>query len=563
MQNKIRRNGLLIMFNLIKLLGSFSFIMILAVINGVLGFILAMGVTIFGALGIAKVLGANIFLTYEVIISLAIVCGLLRGVLRYFEQYFNHYIAFKLLEVLRGKIFRKLRSLAPAKLEGKQKGNIIAILTADIETLEVFYAHTISPICIAFFVCLSVVIFVGVVSSWYLSIVALIGYVFIGIILPLIYSKFLKKDGVSYRNNFSAFNSYFLDSIKGIKEIVFHNKEKERNKIVNQKSEELLDITKKMKNKNALIIAFSELIVSLFVIVSLIIGLLLFFQNQISIGFLIVGVVTIFGSFGPVLAISNLPGNLTQTFASGERVLNLLEEKPLVNEIKNAKSFQFESLEVKGLSFAYDDKNKILDDVNFSIKKGEIIGIVGPSGSGKSTILNLLLRFYKKEKGEILFNGIDIEEINTSSLLDNVTLVSQSTYLFNESISENLKVAKENAYFNELVEASKKANVHTFIESLPKGYKNEVKTMSENLSSGEKQRIGLARAFLKNSPLILLDEPTSNVDSMNEGMILKSLLEVKNEHAIILVSHRESTMSICDRIYRFENKTLKEEKGNG
>lgn len=563
MQNKIRRNGLLIMFNLIKLLGSFSFIMILAVINGVLGFILAMGVTIFGALGIAKVLGANIFLTYEVIISLAIVCGLLRGVLRYFEQYFNHYIAFKLLEVLRGKIFRKLRSLAPAKLEGKQKGNIIAILTADIETLEVFYAHTISPICIAFFVCLSVVIFVGVVSSWYLSIVALIGYVFIGIILPLIYSKFLKKDGVSYRNNFSAFNSYFLDSIKGIKEIVFHNKEKARNKIVNQKSEELLDITKKMKNKNALIIAFSELIVSLFVIVSLIIGLLLFFQNQISIGFLIVGVVTIFGSFGPVMAISNLPGNLTQTFASGERVLNLLEEKPLVNEIKNAKSFQFESLEVKGLSFGYDDKNKILDDVNFSIKKGEIIGIVGPSGSGKSTILNLLLRFYKKEKGEILFNGIDIEEINTSSLLDNVTLVSQSTYLFNESISENLKVAKENAYFNELVEASKKANVHKFIESLPEGYKNEVKTMSENLSSGEKQRIGLARAFLRNSPLILLDEPTSNVDSMNEGMILKSLLEVKNKHAIILVSHRESTMSICDRIYRFENKTLKEEKRNG
>lgn len=563
MQNKIRRNGLLIMFNLIKLLGSFSFIMILAVINGVLGFILAMGVTIFGALGIAKVLGANIFLTYEIIISLAIVCGLLRGVLRYFEQYFNHYIAFKLLEVLRGKIFRKLRSLAPAKLEGKQKGNIIAILTADIETLEVFYAHTISPICIAFFVCLSVVIFVGVVSSWYLSIVALIGYVFIGIILPLIYSKFLKKDGVSYRNNFSAFNSYFLDSIKGIKEIVFHNKEKERNKIVNQKSEELLNITKKMKNKNALIIAFSELIVSLFVIVSLVIGLLLFFQNQISIGFLIVGVVTIFGSFGPVMAISNLPGNLTQTFASGERVLNLLEEKPLVNEIKNAKSFQFESLEVKGLSFGYDDQNKILDDVNFSIKKGEIIGIVGPSGSGKSTILNLLLRFYKKEKGDILFNGIDIEEINTSSLLDNVTLVSQSTYLFNESISENLRVAKENAYFNELVEASKKANVHKFIESLPKGYKNEVKTMSENLSSGEKQRIGLARAFLRNSPLILLDEPTSNVDSMNEGMILKSLLEVKNEHAIILVSHRESTMSICDKIYRFENKTLKEEKENG
>lgn len=560
MQNKLRRNGLVIMFNLVKLLGPFALVMILAILNGTLGFIASMGVTIFGALGIAKLLGSNVYLSYELIITLVIVFGVLRGILRYFEQYSNHYIAFKLLEILRSKIFSKLRDLAPAKLESKQKGNLIAILTADIETLEVFYAHTISPICIATLVSLTVFLFVGFVSSWFLALVALIGFIVIGIFLPIFYSKILKKSGVEYRKNFASFNSYFLDSIKGIKEIIFHNKEKDREGKVNEKSEELLSITKNMKSKNALVMAISELSVAIFIAVSLIVGLVLFYQNQIDLGMMIVGIVTIFGSFGPVLAISNLPGNLTQTFASGDRVLNLLEEKPLVEDIKGQNEFVFNSLKVSNLSFSFEDGDEILENVNFEVKKGEIVGIIGPSGSGKSTILNLLLRFYKKDSGEILYNDIDIDKIDSSSLKDNVSLVLQSTYLFNESILENLKLAKENASFNEIVNSTRKANIHTFIQGLKNGYKSEIKTMGDNLSSGEKQRLGLARAFLKNTPLILLDEPTSNVDSINEGIILKSILEAKKDHAIILVSHRESTMAIADRIYRFENKTLKEVK---
>ena len=560
MQCKLRRNGLVIMFNLIKLLGPFALVMILAILNGTLGFIASMGVTIFGALGIAKLLGSNIYLSYEIIITLVIVFGVLRGILRYFEQYSNHYIAFKLLEILRSKIFSKLRDLAPAKLENKQKGNLIAILTADIETLEVFYAHTISPICIAMLVSLSVFLFVGFVSSWFLALIALIGFIVIGIFLPIFYSKILKKSGVEYRKKFASFNSYFLDSIKGIKEIIFRNKEKDREDKVNEKSEELLSITKNMKSKNALVVATSELSVAIFIVVSLIVGLALFYQNQIDLGMMIVGIVTIFGSFGPVLAISNLPGNLTQTFASGDRVLNLLEEKPLVEDVKGKNEFVFDSLKVSNLSFSFEDGDEILKNVNFEVKKGEIVGIIGPSGSGKSTILNLLLRFYKKESGEILYNDIDIDKIDSSSLKDNVSLVLQSTYLFNESILDNLKLAKENASFNEIVNSTRKANIHTFIQGLKNGYKSEIKTMGDNLSSGEKQRLGVARAFLKNTPLILLDEPTSNVDSINEGIILKSILEAKKDHAIILVSHRESTMAIADRIYRFENKTLKEVK---
>lgn len=563
MRYKLRRSGLLIMLKLIQLLGPFALVMILAVFNGTLGFISSMGVTIFGALGIAKFLGAEILLSYEWIIGLAIAFGVLRGVLRYFEQYSNHYIAFKILEILRTKIFAKLRTLDQGTLNQKQKGNLIAILTADIETLEVFYAHTISPICIALLVSLTVIFFVGFMSSWYLSLVVLVGFILIGIVLPLIYSKFLKENGVKYRSSFSSFNSYFLDSIKGIKEIIFHNKEKERIKVVNEKSEELLKITKSMKNKNALIMAITEFTVAIFIVLSLGLALVLFYNNQLELGNMIIGVVAISGSFGPVLAISNLPSNLTQTFASGDRVLNLLEEKPVINEVKTGKNFTFENLKVENLNFSFKKGEELIKNVNFEVKKGEIIGIVGPSGSGKSTILNLLLRFYEKDSGKILYNGIDVDEINSDSLKDNVTIVLQSTYLFNESILENIKVADENASFNDVINATRKANIHTFIQSLPNGYKSEVESMGDNLSSGEKQRLGLARAFLKNSPMVLLDEPTSNVDAINEGVILKSILDAKKDHAIILVSHRDSTMAIADRIYRFENNTLIEEKNNG
>lgn len=560
MQNSLKRSGLLIIAKLISLLGGFGVVIILAVLNGYLGFISSMSVTLFGALGIAKLLGADIAMSYEVIITLVVVSGVLRGVLRYFEQYSNHYIAFKLLEIIRVKVFHKLRELVPAKLEGKQKGDLISMLTADIETLEVFYAHTISPSLIAFLVSLTVILFVGFFSSWYLSLLAFLGYVIVGIVLPLIFFKVVKKEGRQYRKSLADFNSYFLDSIKGIKEIVFHNNEKEREEKVSQKSENLLKTTKNIKNKVSASSAITDLTVTLFILLSLILGVVLYVNELLEFGSMLVGVVAIFGSFGPVLALANLPSNLTQTFASGDRVLDLLEEEPLVLEIKDKNDITFNSLEVKNLSFGYNNNDSILENVNFSVKKGEIVGIVGLSGSGKSTILNLLLRVYQKNSGEILFDGQEIEEVNSKSLLENVTLVSQSTYLFNESIMENIKVSKLNATSKEVVEATSKANIHSYIESLENGYKTEVKVMGDNLSSGEKQRIGISRAFLKNSPLILLDEPTSNVDSINEGIILSSIKEAKKDHAIILVSHRESTMAIADRIYRFDKKTLSEVK---
>lgn len=558
-QNRpLRRSGAKIMASLILLLGSLSYIMILAVLNGSLGAVCAMGVTLFGSIGIAKALGESIALSYGWIIGLAIGCGVLRGLLRYFEQYSNHFIAFKLLAVLRDKIFGALRVLCPAKLESKQKGSIIAMITSDIETLEVFYAHTISPICIATLVSFAVFLFVGFVSSWYLALVAILGYLTIGIVVPMISSNRLKESGVRYRAEFASFNAYFLDSIKGVKDIVLNNAGKEREEEVNRRSDVLLKETKKMKHNITRASAATELTVSLFILLTLIVGILLVGSGALSVGRMIIGVVAVFSSFGPVIAISALPGNLTQTFASGDRVLNLLGEKPAVSPVQNGKKIVYQTLEAKDLSFSYDGQTEVLKDICMHAEKGEIIGIVGESGCGKSTFLKLLLRFWQKNRGSIRYNGIDVDEIDSENLLDNVTMVSQSTYLFDETIEDNLRIAKPDASQEEIESACRLASVHDFILSLPEGYQTKVGALGDNLSAGEKQRIGLARAFLKGSELILLDEPTSNVDSINEGIILKALAEQKSKKSIILVSHRESTMAIADRIYQVKNGRMQE-----
>lgn len=550
MSSRIRRSGLSIMGNLVSLLGGFAMVLLGAVINGSIGYLCAMGVTVLGAVGVAKALGENIALSYNWIIVLAIGCGVLRGLLRYIEQYSNHYIAFKLLAILRDRIFRVLRKLCPAKLESRKKGSIIAMLTSDIETLEVFYAHTLSPICIAILVSLTVCVFTGTVVSPWLAATAFLGYLVIGILVPVISSAALKESGVNYRREFASFNSYFLDSIKGIQDILFHNAGEQRKKEVNERSEKLLKETRQMKDAATKAAAATELIVSLFILLTLAVGILLVHKGEITVGKMVLGVVAVFGSFGPVIAISALPGNLTQTFASGDRVLNLLEETPVAEEITNGKNISYEKLEVKDLSFAYNTSEPVLKNICMHAQKGEIVGIVGESGCGKSTLLKLLLRFWKKDSGEINYNNIDIEQINTSNLLDNVTMVSQVTYLFDDTIEENLRIARPDATQEELEEACRMASVHDFITTLPQGYKTRVGALGDNLSAGEKQRIGLARAFLSGRELILLDEPTSNVDSINEGIILKALAQQKHKKSIILVSHRESTMAIADRVYK-------------
>ncbi len=548
-----RRNAFVIMANLFKVIGSFSLILILAVINGTIGNLLGNGVLIFGGLAVAKLIDPNLIsLSFGLIATLAIISGALKGILKYAEQYSNHFIAFKILAILRDKIFKKLRELAPANLLDKKKGSIVSLVTSDIETLEVFYAHTISPICIAFLTSLFMFIFVGSVSNYYLALILVLGYLIIGVLIPIISSKVYARSGVEYRSSFSNFSASYLDYIKGRDEIVLNNKEEEFTNIIDNKSINLLNINRRIKNKSSVLLAITNICVTLTILIILLVGLIFVKNNTLSLASLSIVVISITGSFGPTLSLAVLPQNLTQTLASGNRLIDLLNEKPEVSDIENKNDFDFNKLEVSHLSFKYDN-DTILYDVNFNVKMGEIVGIKGESGSGKSTILSLLLRFYNVSDNSILYNGIDINNINTKSLRENVTMVSQNTYLFNDTILNNLKIANQNASMEDIIEACKKASIHDFIESLPDKYNTRISNDVENISAGEKQRLGLARAFLSNAKLILLDEPTSNVDSLNENIILKSLNDIKRDHAIILVSHRLSSMSICDKIYYIEN----------
>lgn len=562
MQKQKRRNGFTIMAKLIVLVGSLAYIMLLAVVNGLLGYLAALGTTLFGAMGVAKLLEPDLFKHVSVwlFVGLAVGSGVLRGILRYFEQYSNHNIAFKLLALLRDKIFSKLRKLAPAKIDNKNKGNLVAMITSDVEILEVFYAHTVSPVFIAITVSLTIFLFVGLFINWYLAAVAICAYVVIGIVFPPIASKAMASSGVNYKKKFASFSSYFLDSIRGAKEIVVHNAVEDRKKNVDEQSEGLLSSLKIMKRATARITGSTELLVTIFLIITTIVGIVLAKNGTITAGKMIIGIVAIFGSFGPVVAIAALPSSLTLTFAAGDRLLNLLAEKPIVEDVTNKQNIEYKDVKVENVTFGYEENVEVLKDISMHAGKGEIVGIVGASGCGKSTLLKLLLRFYPFNKGDISYNDISINDINTQSLLSNVTMISQTTYLFDESIKENLRIAKADATEEEMKEACKVASIDDFISDLPQGYDTQVASAGNNLSAGEKQRVGLARAFLRGSELILLDEPTSNLDSINEGIILKSLLSMKGKRSIILVSHRKSTMAIADRIYKIENGNISEVK---
>ena len=562
MQKQKRRNGFTIMAKLIVLVGSLAYIMLLAVVNGLLGYLAALGTTLFGAMGVAKLLEPALFKHASVwlFVGLAVGSGVLRGILRYFEQYSNHNIAFKLLALLRDKIFNKLRKLAPAKIDNKNKGNLVAMITSDVEILEVFYAHTVSPVFIAITVSLTIFLFVGLYINWYLAAVAICAYVVIGIVFPPIASKAMASSGVNYKKKFASFSSYFLDSIRGAKEIVVHNAVEDRKKNVDEQSEGLLSSLKIMKRATARITGSTELLVTIFLIITTIVGIVLAKNGSITAGKMIIGIVAIFGSFGPVIAIAALPSSLTLTFAAGDRLLNLLGEKPIVEDVTNKQDIEYKDVKVENVTFGYEENVEVLKDISMHAGKGEIVGIVGASGCGKSTLLKLLLRFYPFNKGDISYNDISINDINTQSLLSNVTMISQTTYLFDESIKENLRIAKADATEEEMKEACKVASIDDFISDLPQGYDTQVASAGNNLSAGEKQRVGLARAFLRGSELILLDEPTSNLDSINEGIILKSLLSMKGKRSIILVSHRKSTMAIADRIYKIENGNISEVK---
>lgn len=547
-----RRSAVQVMGKLIGLVKPLIHIMLAAIILGTVGYLCAIFLTIFAGKAVVTAMQGH---SVKRIMTIMVVIAVSRGILHYVEQYCNHFIAFKLLAIIRHKVFAALRRLCPAKLEGRDKGNLISIITTDIELLEVFYAHTISPIAIATLTSLIMVVFIGRYHM-YAGILACAAYIVVGLIIPLCNGRRGGDDGMSFRSGFGELNSHVLDSLHGLDETIQYGYGDVRKRQMTDKAGKLAGIQRRLNGAEGTQRAVTNMVILLASFGMLALTLGLYQKDILDIEGVIVCTVAMMGSFGPVVALASLSNNLNQTLASGERVLSLLEEEPVVEEIPDGSEnasldsdTTVYSAEARHITFSYDGQQNILDDYSAEFAPGKITGIHGPSGCGKSTLLKLLMRFWRTDKGDVMVADRNVDEIPTTALRDMESYVTQETHLFHDSIAANIAIGKPGASMDEIVEAAKKASIHEFITSLPQGYDTKVGELGDTLSGGEKQRIGIARAFLHDSPIILMDEPTSNLDSLNEGIILRSLSEEAEEKTVILVSHRASTMSVCDVMY--------------
>ena len=546
-----KRGNLNIMFRLIGLIKPLLGFMISAVTMGVIGHLCASFITIFGGYALLDILGTGSPVTMNTVFVCVIIFALARGFLRYGEQSCNHYIAFKLLAIIRNHVFRALRRLCPAKLECRGKGDMISVITSDRELLEVFYAHTISPICIAVIFSVIMCVFIGS-YNFVLGITAALGYAAVGVFVPIIISKRSGSAGAEFRRESGELSSFVLDSLRGLRETIQYDNGEKRLNELNRKTDILSEKQEKLSRGAGLDAAITNTVILIFDLIMLAVSALLCSNGTVELDRVLIPTIAMMASFGPVIALANLGVSLQNTFAAGDRVLDVLDEQPVIEDILNDKDIVFTGAECENVTFSYDNEI-ILDNLSIEIPKGKIIGISGKSGSGKSTLLKLLMRFWNVNSGEIKMSDVSVGEINTKNLRDNESFVTQDTHLFHDTIENNIRIAKLNATREEIIAACKKASVHDFIMSLPNGYETQVGELGETLSGGERQRIGLARAFLHNAPLMLLDEPTSNLDSLNEAVILKSLADNIEENTVVLVSHRKSTMRICDKIYSAEN----------
>lgn len=545
-----KRSNLEIMAKLIGMVRPLLGYMLLAITLGLIGHLLASFITIFAGYAALKVWGFPIAHSIAFFFVCMVVFAIARGFARYTEQSCNHYIAFKLLALIRAKAFAALRRLCPAKLEGRDKGDLISVITSDIELLEVFYAHTISPIAIATIYSVILSLFIGHIH-WGLGLLALAAYVTVGIIVPVIASKTSGDLGLEFRNQSGSLSAFALDSLRGLPETMQYGNGKKRMQQMNERTDRMNDCQEKMKRVTGLNMAVTNTAILVFDFLMLLSASYLYKEGIIAFDGIVIATLALMSSFGPVVALANLGTTLQNTFASGNRVLDILEEEPQVAEITGADQTTYGQVTIEDVTFAYE-KETILDGVSLDVPKQGILGIVGKSGSGKSTLLKLLMRFWDVDSGKLAIADREIGKINTEDLRRMQGYMIQETHLFCDSIAENIRIAKLDATREEIEEACKKASIHDFIPSLPQGYDTPVGELGDTLSGGERQRIGLARAFLHDAPMMLLDEPTSNLDSLNESVILRSLREERGDKLILLVSHRDSTMRIADQVYQMK-----------
>ncbi len=546
------RSNLACMARLITLVGPLTGVMLAAIFLGVLGFLAATLIPVLGGVGILSVL--NGWDTLPLIFLFAALCALLRGVFRYGEQTCNHYIAFKLLAILRQKVFVALRRLAPAKLDGRDKGDLISVITSDIELLEVFYAHTISPAAIALVMSLITAAFLAW-FHWSFGVLALLAYATVGILLPVLASRRSGDTGNLMRQKAGQLSAFVLESLRGMDETIQYHGQQQRLEELEARTDDLSGAQRTMSRITGTNTAVTHTVIWMYDLALLALGLVLLEQGQVDFGGVLLPLITLMSSFGPVVALANLGATLQSTFAAARRVLDILDEAPVVEEVSGRTATHFDGATCQNLTFSYGGET-ILDGLTLAFPKGKVVGIVGRSGSGKSTLLKLLMRFWDRQGGDVAISGRDVREVNTADLRAMEGYMTQDTDLFHDTILKNILLARPDATRKEVEAACKKASIHDFILTLPQGYDTPVGELGETLSGGERQRLGLARAFLHNAPFLLLDEPTSNLDSLNEAEILRSLHRERAQRTVILVSHRRSTMGIADEVHSVEHGRL-------
>ena len=547
MKNLRERKELLI--DLLNLVKPLSLQMIFAVSFGLLGHVFATLIPGLGAYYFGKIYIGEI-INLKTVLIILITLAILRSLFKYTEQLFNHYVAFKTLAIIRDLVFKSLRRLCPAKMDTKNKGQLISIITADIELLEVFYAHTISPVLIAFSHTLIFFIILYKIH-WKYALCLLVFHIILGIIIPTLTQKIGERLGDNQRKNLSNLNLSILESLKGIKEVINFSMQDERMKEVDSLTRDLNRSSKKLSNNMGNNFAISSTIILIANIVFILVGARLYMAGEVNFLNLIFPIAIFISSFGPTSALASLGNNLVLTFACGKRVMSLLREAPAVDEVTNKNEVSYEKIDLTDVEFSYDD-TELIKDFNLSSRLNQVVGLEGKSGCGKSTVLKLIMRFFDPIKGSISLNEINLKDINSRNLRDNISYVAQESHLFKGTIRENLLVANESATEIDLIEATKKANIYDFIMSLDHGFDTEIVKDKALLSTGQIQRLALARMFLRDSKLYILDEPTANIDAYNEGIILKSLYEEKDDKNIFISSHRKSTLRICDEVINMQ-----------
>ncbi|EDH0917297.1 amino acid ABC transporter ATP-binding/permease protein [Listeria monocytogenes] len=525
--------------------------MILAILLGIISNLSVILISLIGAYGILAVILAQPQNPYKWLFVM-VGCGVLRGVARYLEQYLNHDIAFRLLAIIRARIFSTLRKLGPARLSGKKSGDLITAITSDVEALEVFFAHTISPVFIALGTTIVTVGFLGMYDTG-LALILLLGQILVGVVLPIISYKRNKKIGTAYQTEFVGLNQAVMENIASLQDIFQFKLGEARLANLTDRGEKLnKQYQKRLRQGSELQILGEWVLIGT---ATLILVLGSFWQLPLET--ILIGTVLSLSSFGSVLALNALGTALLTTFASGKRLYALTEEKPVVTFNGPLELTDFESAELNKVRFSHDGKQAILSELSLDLPRGKWLGIGGESGSGKSTLVKLLMRYWDPD-GEVNLNNQPLPKITESSLHQIEGVMEQSTFLFEDTIGNNIRLGKKAATLDEVKEAARKAAINKWIETLPEGYDTKIGGQARNLSDGERQRIGLARLFLHDAPLLLLDEPTSNLDYINEQAILNTLRSEIQDKTVLVISHRKTTLDLAEEQWLLENGVLKQ-----